>query len=157
MSIAPRVQNYLAEHQSGYEVLEHRRTASSLETAQAARVPAEGLAKAVLVKHEAGYALAVVPASRHIVISRLGKALHHRPLELASEAEMPRLFGDCEPGALPPLGAAYGLPTIVDEALDAQPEVYFEAGDHEHLVHMAQGEFFGLTSDAPRASFSRRD
>jgi Ala-tRNA(Pro) deacylase len=46
---------------------------------------------------------------------------------------------------------------MIDEAVDEQPEVYFEAGDHQHLVHMTQAEFFRLTSGAPRARFSRPD
>jgi Ala-tRNA(Pro) deacylase len=52
---------------------------------------------------------------------------------------------------------AGALLQLADEALDAQPEVYFEAGDHEHLVHMTQAEFLRLTADAPRAHFSRPD
>ena len=84
-------------------------------------------------------------------------ALHRLPLQLADEAEFIALFSDCDRGALPPLGGIYGLPMMVDEAADAQPEVYFEAGDHEHLVHMTQAEFYRLSSGAPRARFSRPD
>ena len=144
MNIAPRVQDYLAVQQSAYELLSHPRSGNSMQTARAAHVPAGSL-------------LAVLPSSCHVVLSRLGKALHRLPLQLADEAEFAMLFGDCERGALPPLGGVYGLPMIVDEALDAQPEVYFEAGDHEHLVHMTQAEFLRLTADAPRAHFSRPD
>ena len=59
--------------------------------------------------------------------------------------------------ALPALGAAYGIPTIIDQELDAQPEIYFEAGDHEHMVHMTQAEFSRATSELRRAHFSRID
>lgn len=157
MNIAPRVQDFLATRQSAYDVLAHQHTDNSMQTAQAAHVPGRALAKAVVVKHPNGYALAVLPSTRHIVMSRLGKALHRGPLELASEDELCAMFPDCSPGALPPLGEPYGLPTIVDEALDTPREVFFEAGDHEHLVHMAQAEFYRLTSEAPRAGFSRSD
>ena len=157
MNVAPRVQDYLAARQSAYEVLSHPRTGSSVQTARAAHVPADGLAKGVVVKDDGGYVLAVLPSSCHVVLSQLGRALHRMPLQLADETEFAALFGDCDRGALPPLGGVYGLPTIVDEALDAQPDVYFEAGDHEHLVHMTQAEFFRLTCEVPRASFSRPD
>ena len=157
MNIAPRVQDYLAAQQSAYELLSHPRSGNSVQTATAAHVPAGCLAKGVVFKDDAGYVLAVLPSSCHVVPSQLCKALHRRPLQLADEAEFAMLFGDCDRGALPPLGRAYGLPMIVDEALDAQSEVYFEAGDHEHLVHMTQGEFFRLTAEVPRAHFSRPD
>lgn len=157
MNIAPRVQDYLAAQQSAYELLSHPRSGNSVQTARAAHLPAGSLAKAVVLKDDAGYVLAVLPSSCHVVLSRLGKALHRLPLQLADEAEFAMLFSDCDRGALPPLGGVYGLPMIVDEALDAQPEVYFEAGDHEHLVHMTRAEFLRLTAEAPRAHFSRPD
>jgi Ala-tRNA(Pro) deacylase len=157
MNVAPRVQDYLAARQTAYDVLSHARTGSSAQTARAAHVPADGLVKGVVVKDDAGYVLAVLPASRHVVLSQLARALHRLPLQLADEAEFTALFSDCDRGALPPLGGIYGLPMMVDEAVDEQPEVYFEAGDHEHLVHMTQAEFYRLTSGAPRARFSRPD
>lgn len=157
MEIAPRVQDYLAARQSAYDLLAHTRTGSSAQTAKEAHVPPEELVKGVVVKDDAGYILAVLPASRHVVLSQLGRALRRLPLQLATEPEFAALFGDCDRGALPPLGAVYGLPMMIDEAVDEQPEVYFEAGDHEHLVHMTQAEFFRLTSSAPRARFSKPD
>jgi len=60
-------------------------------------------------------------------------------------------------GALPALGGAYGIPTIVERELDAQQDVYFEAGDHEHMVHMSGTEFVRATAEARRAHFSRID
>ena len=33
---------------------------------------------------------------------------------------------DCEPGAVPPLGAAYGLDVVVDDSLTDHSDVYFE-------------------------------
>lgn len=73
--------------------------------------------------------LAVVPSTHHLALSELGEALQRRPLRLARENELGNLFPDCELGALPALGGAYGIPTIVERELDAQPDVYFEAGD----------------------------
>lgn len=40
-----------------------------------------------------------------------------REFELVAEDEFSRLFADCEPGAIPPLGSAYGIETCMDEAL----------------------------------------
>ena len=44
---------------------------------------------------------------------------------------------------------------IVEETLAAQPEVFFESGDHEHVIRVTQSEFVRLTPDAPRANFSQ--
>ena len=78
-----------------------------------------------------------------------------RHLELASEAELSQLFRDCEVGALPPVGAAFGIPTVVDDSLMNAPDVWFEAGDHEDLVHMRGIEFLSLFTGARHGRFSR--
>ncbi|HYZ32617.1 MAG TPA: YbaK/EbsC family protein, partial [Crenalkalicoccus sp.] len=69
-------------------------------------------------------------------------------------AEIARLFDDCELGAVPPIGAAYGVPVLVDESLDGAAELYFEGGDHRTLVHVGGAAFRALTKDARRARFS---
>jgi Ala-tRNA(Pro) deacylase len=155
MNIAPSVQDFLAEQQIGYELCAHPRTASSLDTARLAHVPPRQLAKAVVLKDESGYLVAAVPSCDHIAGTRLAAALHRHALRLATEWEVATLFADCDYGAVPPLGEPYALPLIVDEALDSEPEVYFEAGDHEHLVHLTHAEFFRMTASAPRAHFTR--
>jgi Ala-tRNA(Pro) deacylase len=70
---------------------------------------------------------------------------------------VPRLFPDCREGAIPPLGPAYGLRTVVDDDLEAQQEVYFEAGDHESLVHMTASQFLSLLGRVERAHFAQRE
>jgi Ala-tRNA(Pro) deacylase len=157
MAIASNLQGFLAAKRSVYDLRSHARTQSSTASAQAAHVPGRCLAKAVVVEDDRGYVLAVVPSTHHVALSELERALGRAPLRLATEAEIEPLFADCELGALPPVGGAYAMPSIVEKELDAQSEVFFEAGDHEHLVHMTRDEFSRLTADAPRAHFSRID
>ena len=75
---------------------------------------------------------------------------------MASESELTFLFGDCELGAIPPVGPAYGMVTVVDDSLADQPEIYFEAGDHEKLIHMNQKEFTVLMDNAGHGRFAAR-
>ncbi len=154
MNIAPTIQDYLAERQIAYEVLSHPRTTTSATTAQAAHLPGRSVAKAVVVEDERGYMVAVLPATAHLQLTRLERELHRSGLHLASEPELGKLFPDCELGAVPPLGQAYGLPTIIDEELALQPDVFFEAGDHRHVVHVSQGEFSRLIGEARFARFA---
>ena len=74
---------------------------------------------------------------------------------LASEAELADLFPDCETGAVPPLGTAWGVDTFVDESLLAEAEVYFEAGDHESVVRVSGDQFEKLLENAERGYFGR--
>lgn len=156
MTIAATLQKYLRDCGIDYDIVEHPRALSSSRTAQAGHVPGDRLAKAVVLKSEGGYTMAVVPASRHIRLGEIQDFLN-RPIGLATEAEVGKLFGDCDLGAIPPVGRAYGLEVIVDDSLSGQPEVYFEAGDHLNLIHVNGPAFQRLMADAGHGSFSRHD
>jgi Ala-tRNA(Pro) deacylase len=59
-----------------------------------------------------------------------------------------RLFADCDRGAVPPVGEAYGIPTVWDDSLGDLPDVYFEGGDHRTLIHMSGPDFAELMRGA---------
>jgi hypothetical protein len=75
-------------------------------------------------------------------------------LELARERELERLFPDCVLGAVPAMGAPFGIATILDKSLEGSHEIFFEAGDHETLVRMSGRDFFELQGDASRAEIA---
>ena len=50
----------------------------------------------------------------------------------------------------------YSLPLIVDDSIEAQPEVYMEAGDHETLLHINHAQFARLMGNARHGRFSER-
>jgi len=155
MPIASRLRQYLDEQHAEYEVVEHRRTSSSMESAQASHIPPERLAKAVLLDTEDNYLLAVVPSDHRIQLAELRSELGAKP-RLAREQEIGLIFSDCEAGAIPALGSGYGVPTIVDDDMENAPDVYFEAGDHVSLIHMDRAEFCRLTQHAQHGRFSER-
>jgi len=147
MSIAYRVQDYIAEQALPWDPVPHRPSHSSMESARLAHVPPDRVAKAVVLEDPYGYVLAVIAAHRRLDLTGIGEALR-RDLRLASEPELPELFSDCASGAVPPVGAAYGIPTVWDRSLGEQPDVYFEGGDHRTLVHMSGADFCELMRSA---------
>jgi len=155
MPIAQTLQKYLAAKRVKYDVVAHEPTNSSMRTAETCHIPGDRLAKAVLLRDEMGYALAVLSASRHIRLSEL-KRQYGDDVRLASEREIVELFQDCVRGAVPAVGECYGLDLVVDDSIDEQPEVYFEGGDHSTLVHMSRAQFAGLTATARHGNFSAR-
>ena len=154
MAISRSLKNYLEEQGVQYDVVRHVHTESSMHTAAAAHVPGDRLAKSVLMVDEEGCLLVVVPSSHRVQLGELDRQLE-RNLGLATEDELRELFKDCKIGAIPPVGAAYGIETVVDENLTKQPEVWFEAGDHELLIHVSGEQFSKPVGNAPRRRFSR--
>ena len=147
MAIASRVSDCLAEHDVAYDILTHTHTATSGESAEVSHIPGGQLAKSVVLEDEQGYLMVVLPSSRRVDLGELHRQLK-RNLGLASESELAQLFEDCEIGALPALGPAYGVETVVDDAIAEQPDIYFEAGDHEQLVHVTAEVFETLMGDS---------
>ena len=156
MPLAPMLQRYLTSHRIPYDVIPHDETLSSTRTAEACHVSGDCLAKGVLLRDHKGYLLAVLPVSHRIRLSALQDELG-LGIEIAQETEIEAWFRDCERGAIPPVGPCYGLDMIVDESLEAQPEVYFEAGDHATLVHVSQDQFTKLVGRARHGRFSARE
>jgi Ala-tRNA(Pro) deacylase len=154
MPIAETVQRYLVQHSIDYDLEVHPHTGSSHETADAAHIREDHIAKAVVVKDASGYAMVVVPASNWVEMKHLKKELN-RDLHLASEDELKALFSDCETGAVPPLGPAYGLETYLDESIMSLANVYFEAGDHQALVHVDGEDFKSLLGGVRHGYYSQ--
>lgn len=153
MGIAMTLKDYLSRNGVEYQVLVHPRTGSSPETARVAHVPGDRLAKTVVLEDENGYLVAVVPSTYRVRLGELSRQLQ-RHLRLASEQEFASLFKDCDLGAIPPIGQAYGLSTVIEEDLVRKPDIYFEAGDHEELIHVTGEQFMRLMAGAEKHHFS---
>jgi Ala-tRNA(Pro) deacylase len=155
MTIASRLRQFLDSEGVRYDVVSHPRTSTSSQSAEVAHIPGNQVAKSVVVHHELGYILAVVPSTHRVELGTLQDLLDKR-LGLATEGEVTTLFDDCEAGAIPPVGAAYGVPVILDQSLGDVSDLYFEGGDHKSLVHVSSDAFRLLTKDARQARFSHQ-
>ena len=155
MTIASKLDNYLQQREVEYQVVTHQHSEHSMETAEKAHVHGDALAKGVLVKDDDGYLLVVLPADYHIELESLRKLLGQE-VAMVGEATLEESFSDCELGAVPPIGMAYGVKTIWDpkSSLGKQGEIFFEAGDHQSLVQMSGVQFHELMAPAERGEFS---
>lgn len=152
MGIAVALARYLAERGVKYDVVEHPHTATALDSARTSHISLDRLAKAVVLRGDDGFLVAVLPASGHIQFGQLREQLGAE-VDMANEEQIESLFHDCEPGAVPALGAAYGLKVIVDDSLAGKPDIYLEGGDHASLVHVSGSTFQQLMADARHAQF----
>ena len=153
MTIAPRLKRFLDERAVRYELVHHPATHSSRETAAAADVDGEQLAKGVLVESAARFLLVVIPAAHRLELGSLHRALGEE-IGLATRPEVERTFADCLEGAVPAAGQAYGLEVLVDDALLDANDVYFEAGDRSELVKMSGTDFRDLMRSEGHGRFS---
>lgn len=154
MFIPARLSSFLLAHDTEYDFHRHRHTRGSSDTAHAAHVPPHQLAKAVVLEDDTGCVVAVVPADRYVRLGRLSQLLERPHLRLADEDRIAALFPDCERGAVPALGMAWGLETVVDDELENLTVVYIECGDHERLLRLDHKQFHALMRQARHGQFS---
>lgn len=154
MTVAITLQLYMERLGVEYDVVAHPYADNGLETAEMAHISPDKLAKSVMLEDEGGYLMAVCPASRRIKLGDLYRETNRR-LEFANESELADMLGDCVLGAVPPVGDLYGVDVVVDMDLFMQSDIYFEAGDHEDLIHVTADNFQKLMSNAEHASFSK--
>ena len=155
MSISPRLSRYLEQRGTRYSVCPHEHSRTSAQTARLAHIPEHQLAKSVVLEDDAGCVMAVVPADTRVRIGDLARMLGRDSLHLADEERLAKLFDDCTPGALPAIGAPWGMETIVDDDLERNAEVYVEAGDHEVLLRMTGDQFGELMRGVRHGHFCR--
>jgi Ala-tRNA(Pro) deacylase len=141
-----KVVEFLETNSAKYEVTQHQPTYSAQQMAAAEHVPGREVAKPVLVKADGQYYMCVLPACCKVDLDALKQDLHVDQVVLAGEDEMSKLFADCELGAEPPFGNLYGLETLMDESLEADEHIVFQAGTHEQAIRIAMADYKELVS-----------
>jgi Ala-tRNA(Pro) deacylase len=147
------VQQFLEQRHIPFQMLNHRPTYAAQRLAQVVQVPGGEVAKAVLLRADDGFVLAVLAATRGVNVDRVQELVGADNVELASEAECGDCFPDCELGAVPPFGSKYGMRTLVDRSLSEDEEIVFEGNTHHEAIRMKFRDFMEL--EHPRlADFS---
>jgi len=154
MGVARNIEKYLTHNQIEYSLLEHAYAEGSFNTARVAKIDNHCLAKGVLLRDEDfHYTLCVLPSSHKILRHTLNQ-IFDRHMHLVEEDELVQFFKDCEAGAVPVVGKAYGIDVIWDDELIENDIIYMEAGDHRHLICIKQPEFTKLMQNTLHDHFS---
>jgi len=135
------ISDYLEQNHARYSVLPHPAAYTARQEAVAAHVPGREWAKTVVCFADDQPILAVVPATCAVDLRRLQQTAHAHSVRLATENELAPMYGDCEVGAMPPLGPLFGQAVFVDTQLTRDDQVSFSAGSHHDAIRMAYREF----------------
>lgn len=144
VAVPARIREYLDGAGVRYEVLHHRKGYTARAAALDLGIPAEHLAKTVVVSAGDRTVLASVPASCRVDLEKLASALGEERPTLVPESSFRHLFADCEIGTTPPLGGAYGMGVIVDKRLPGLEQITFQAGSHKDAIRMPWEDFARL-------------
>jgi Ala-tRNA(Pro) deacylase len=141
MPILGKLQEFLDLSGVPYTHTVHPPAYTAREVACAEHVPPQEVAKVVVVVATGEYKMLVVPASKVVDFQEVRDALGCNTARLATEAELARLFPDCDLGAMPPFGNLYNMKVLMDANLLADEKIVFNAGTHRDVVHLRQEDY----------------
>lgn len=130
------VETLLKNRGVDFDTLPHRTEYTASRTAGSVNVPQSHFAKTVVVTADGRPVLVVIPADRYVNLHLVRRELGARQIRLTNEHDFHALFPDCELGAVPPFGSAYGMATLVDDELTFDDYIVFDGNTHESAVHM---------------------
>jgi Ala-tRNA(Pro) deacylase len=139
-TVFERVEEKLRGAGVALTVLRHAPVFTSQEAAAVRGVPLASGAKALVVKAGEPFVLLVLPADRKLDGRKARSALGVKGLRFATREEVEKLTG-LQPGAIPPFGSLFDLPTYCDSALGENATINFNAGDHAISVQMTYSAY----------------
>ena len=149
-----RATHYLDYHHVQYSLHPHAHSSSSVGTAISAEVPMHKIAKAVVLEdHEGRNMMAILPADYKVSLGKLSDELNGS-FQLVKEAQVNKMFTDCDYGAVPPVPNAYYMNAIYDDELINGDTIFLESGDHENLIRMKTEDFKRLMENHHHTRFS---
>jgi Ala-tRNA(Pro) deacylase len=154
MECKERLEAYLRENQTPFQVQHHARVYTAQEIAASEHIPGKVLAKVVIVKADDKLVMLALPASYRVHESKLGTLLGAQDVRLAREDEFGSSFPDCEVGAMPPFGNLYGVPVMVDRSLAEDDTIVVQAGTHTDTLSLKYADFARLVKPTV-ADFAR--
>ena len=140
------LRQFLDDHDALYQVIPHPRDFCAQRAAADTFTPGRAFAKCVVLWIDNYYALAVLPADHLVDFQKLLDATGSHEAGLVTEAELRRLFPDCELGAESPFGNLYELPVYAAQQLTEDAWITFNAGTHEEAIRMPYMEFVRLVN-----------
>ena len=121
-------QAYLDKRHIRYELAVHTGTYTAGSEARALGIPAAYVLKAVMLKVDGRFMLALAPASRRLDLYKLATFAKSSNVSLASEYEIRLAFPQFELGALPPLPELMGVTAVADPLIFEPDEMAFADG-----------------------------
>lgn len=163
MAISPKIIKYLGDNKYKYEIIEHKTTFTAWDTAQTEKIKPQEVAKALVMKTDNDYALALVPANRNLDKQKLIRVINvkrkksgektYKKIDFAKEAWMKKnLVGKV--GATPPFGKILKIDIYMDNLLAKNKKIYLGSGEYTNSIRINTNQYLKIENPI-KGSFSK--
>lgn len=150
MAISKKIIKHLDDNKYKYEIVEHKTTYTAWDTAQTEKIKPQEVAKALVMKADSGYALALLPANRNLDKQKLLKAINaarkktggknYKKIDFAKEAWMKKNLPG-KVGATPPFAKILKMDIFIDSLLAKNKKIYLGSGEYTNSIRVNMGQY----------------
>ena len=149
MNVFEKIGKLLDEKGIKYEKFEHEPVLTSEQAAATRGNPLGMGAKAMVMRSEGKFVMAVISGEKKIDMKKLKKIIRSKSLSFATSEEVMNITG-CEVGGVPPFGNLFDIPVFLDKHIMKYPKIDFNAGLRTHSIEMPMEKYVEVVK--PRVS-----
>lgn len=155
MEISKKIIKYLDDSKYKYEIIEHKTTFTAWDTAQTEKIKPQEVAKALVMKTDNDYVLALISANRNLDKQKLLKVINgarkksgaknYKKIDFAKESWMKKNLAG-KVGATPPFRKILGMDIFIDNLLAKSKKIYLGSGEYVFSVRVNASQYLKLES-----------
>lgn len=126
-----------------YEIVKHRVVYTAYDLAQTLGIPPSDIAKALLLKGDRGFFIALLSAAHTIDFARVKHLAKVKSVRLPKEKEILKVL-KMKRGSIPAFSHYHRLPVLLDATLHAVGRAIFTAGSFTQSIRMRMKDFTAL-------------
>lgn len=150
MAISKKIIKYLDDNKYKYEIIEHKTTYTAWDTAQTEKVKPQEVVKALVLKADRDYLLALIPSNKNLDKQKLLKIIKvkrkkegektYKKIDFAKEVWMKKNLPG-KVGATPPFESILKIPVYFDKALAKNKKIYLGSGEYTQSIRVAISQY----------------
>ncbi len=160
MAIPKKVLNFLDKNKIKYKELEHRKVYTAIDKAKTLRIKESLIGKAVVLKVDRDYVVALMSADKIINKQKLGKVLSQQRLvkkiDFAKEKWIKDNLKGAKMGSVPPFGDLWKIPVLAESSFLKNKKIVLNSGDNKFSLEMSPPEFKKINSDLILGNFTKK-
>jgi len=150
MPLSKKINDYLKNNGYKYDVIEHRKTYTAWDTAQTEKVKPGEIGKALVLKNNSDYVIALLPANKNLDKKKFLKTLNTemkkrgeklcKKIELAKEAWMKKNVPG-KLGAVTPFRGILKKEIYTDKLLLKNKKIYLGSGEYTESIRVSTAQY----------------
>ncbi|MDO8512892.1 MAG: YbaK/EbsC family protein [bacterium] len=140
-----KIKQFFDDKNIKYQILTHEPVFTSADAAKVRGLSPHQGAKALLLKYNSEYVLAVLPGDLKLDSNKLRKLLDIKDIRFATPEEVEDVMG-CRIGACYPIGNIINVKMVLDKKLGENETISFNAGAHAISLIMKYQDYIQATT-----------